>query len=100
MVRLHITKLMCFTPWRSFGLRHIAAKGRATSHNVKIMGVRVLNAVGEGTTANIVSGINFAVSKGAKVINMSLGGNQSDTAFPNAITNAQNNGVLVVVAAG
>jgi len=64
------------------------------------MGVRVLNAVGEGTTANIVSGINFAVSKGAKVINMSLGGNQSDTAFPNAITNAQNNGVLVVVAAG
>lgn len=68
--------------------------------NVKIMAVRVLNAVGEGTTANIVSGINFAVSKGAKVINMSLGGNQSDTAFSNAITNAQNNGVLVIVAAG
>ncbi len=51
--------------------------------NVKIMAVRVLNAVGEGTTANIVSGINFAVSRGAKVINMSLGGNLSDAVFSN-----------------
>ena len=89
---LHSLAVVRATPHR--------AKGRATSHNVKIMGVRVLNAVGEGTTANIVSGVNFAVSKGAKVINMSLGGNQSDIAFSNAITNAQNNGVLVVVAAG
>ncbi len=66
-----------------------------------IMAVRVLDATGKGTTANIVQGINFAVSHGAKVINMSLGGGGSfDSAFSQAITYAQNNDVVVVVAAG
>jgi len=66
-----------------------------------LMAVRVLSAAGSGTTASIIQGINFAVSNGAKVINMSLGGGGPfDAAFSNAITNAQNNDVVVVVAAG
>jgi thermitase len=66
-----------------------------------IMAVRVLNAMGRGTTANIIQGINFAVTNGAKVINMSLGGGGPfDQLFSDAITNAQNNDVIVVVAAG
>lgn len=65
-----------------------------------IMAVRVMDASGSGTTVNIVSGLNFAVSNGAKVVNMSLGNTTFDTAFNNAITNAQNNDVVVVVAAG
>lgn len=66
-----------------------------------IMAVRVLDILGSGTTANIIQGINFAVSHGAKVINMSLGGNGGfDSAFSDAITNAKNNDVVVVVAAG
>lgn len=65
-----------------------------------IMAVRVLDTLGSGTTATIIQGINFAVSHGAKVINMSLGGGGFDLAFSDAITNAQANDVVVVVAAG
>lgn len=68
--------------------------------NAKLMAVRVLDATGYGTTASIIAGISYAVSNGAKVINMSLGGTGGpDQAYSDAITNAQNNNVLVVVAA-
>jgi subtilisin family serine protease len=66
-----------------------------------IMAVRVMDTTGSGTTANIIQGINFAVSHGAKVINMSLGGGGGfDSAFSDAITHAQTNDVVIVVAAG
>jgi thermitase len=66
-----------------------------------IMAVRVLDATGSGTTANIIQGVNFAILNGAKVINMSLGGGINfDQAYSDAITNAQSNDVVVVVAAG
>lgn len=65
-----------------------------------LMAVRVLDAAGSGTTANIIQGINFAVSHGANVINMSLGGGAFDRLFSDAITTAQSNDVVVVVAAG
>jgi len=66
-----------------------------------IMAVRVLDATGSGTTAGIVQGVNFAVSNGAKVINMSLsGGGAFDQIFSNAVTTAQSGDVVVVVAAG
>src|SRR5712692_10206923 len=69
--------------------------------NASIMAVRVLNAMGSGTTANIIQGINFAVTHGAKVINMSLGGGGAfDQIFSDAITTAQNSDVIVVVTAG
>jgi subtilisin family serine protease len=66
-----------------------------------IMAVRVLDATGAGTTVTISQGINFAVSNGAKVINMSVGGvTTADTTLSTALTSAQNNDVVVVVAAG
>ncbi len=66
-----------------------------------IMAVRTMDAMGQGTTANIMQGIDFAVAHGAKVINMSLGGTGAfDTAFSNSITAAQTADVVVVVAAG
>lgn len=67
----------------------------------RIMAVRVLDATGRGTTATIVQGINFAISHGAKVINMSLGGvGGFDQAFSNAVSDAQASDVVVVSAAG
>ena len=65
-----------------------------------IMAVRVLDATGLGSTADIIKGIGFAVAHGAKVINMSLGGTVYDPLFNDAITAAQAADVVVVVAAG
>lgn len=66
-----------------------------------IMAVRVLNSTGEGTTADIIQGVEFAVANGAKVINMSLGGGGVlDPLFSDAITAAQGSDVVVVAAAG
>jgi len=69
--------------------------------NASIMAVRVMDSTGHGTTANIIQGVKFAVTNGAKVINMSLGGGMAfDQAFSDAITNALTNDAVVVVAAG
>ena len=66
-----------------------------------IMAVRVLDAAGNVTTATALQGISFAVTNGARVINMSfVGGGSFDQLFSDAITNAQNSDVVVVVAAG
>lgn len=51
-------------------------------------------------SADIVKSINYAVSQGADVINMSLGGPSKDVPVQNAITNAADHGVVVVAAAG
>jgi thermitase len=67
----------------------------------RIMAVRVLDATGVGTTATTLQGIGFAVTHGARVINMSLTGSGGfDPALSDAITQAQNADVVVIVAAG
>lgn len=67
----------------------------------RIMAVRVLDDTGAGTTATTMQGIGFAVTQGARVINMSLAGSGGfDAALSDAITQAQNGDVVVIVAAG
>ena len=68
--------------------------------NAKIMGVRVLDSLGNGTTATVVAGINFAVAQGAKILNMSLGVPTFDQSLSDAVQAASNAGVIVVSAAG
>ncbi len=65
-----------------------------------IMAVRVVDAAGVGTSATITQGIDFAVTNGAKIINMSLAGAVSDPLLSNSISTAQAAGVVVVAAAG
>ncbi len=66
----------------------------------KLMALRVLGTTGSGTSAGIIAGIYFAVDNGAKVINMSLGGETYDAAYSAAIDYAENHGVLIVASAG
>jgi subtilisin family serine protease len=78
-----------------------AKGGVGVCWQANIMAVRVLDASGSGSTSSIISGINYAVTNSAKIINMSLGGtNPFDQAYSDAITAAQTGNVLVVVAAG
>ncbi|MBI3395270.1 MAG: S8 family serine peptidase, partial [Spirochaetia bacterium] len=79
--------------------------GTGVCWKARILAVRVLNAAGSGTTADIVEGVNFAAATGAgngnaKVINMSLGGPTYDATFSTALDTAATNDVVVVVAAG
>ncbi|TGJ82678.1 hypothetical protein E0Z10_g6089 [Xylaria hypoxylon] len=74
--------------------------------NVKLIGVKVLDADGGGTNADVLDGLNFVESdvgtknlKGKAVMNMSLGGGQS-RAINNAIAALAAAGVVPVVAAG
>lgn len=66
---------------------------------VKILPVRVLDYDGYGTDLSVATGIRYSVSKGAKVINLSLGGGHS-CIIDSAINEAVASGTIVCVAAG
>jgi uncharacterized repeat protein (TIGR02543 family) len=51
-------------------------------------------------TLDVIEGINFALSNGADVINLSLGSYDDDYAFESAINNAVASGVPVICSAG
>ncbi len=65
-----------------------------------IMPLRVLDETGNGTVTAIARGIQYAVSNGADVINLSLGGRSPTLMLRNAIRDAVNQGVVVAIAAG
>lgn len=67
---------------------------------VQLMAIKALDETGSGSTSDIATGITWAASHGAKVINLSIGGSQLDPAMGTAIDTARSFGALVVVAAG
>ena len=68
--------------------------------NVGIMPIRVLGTTGEGTIADVASGIIWAVDNGADVINLSLGSSAFSPELQDAVRHAYNNDVVVVAASG
>jgi subtilisin family serine protease len=84
---------------------HVAGTVAGSSYGVakkaKVVGVRVLNNSGSGTTAQVVAGIDWVARNAVKpaVANMSLGGG-ADSALDTAVRNAIASGVTFVVAAG
>ncbi|WP_042145218.1 S8 family peptidase [Paucisalibacillus sp. EB02] len=68
--------------------------------NTKVLAVRVLDAQGSGSLADIADGIIYAADAGAEVINLSLGCNCDTQTLENAVNYAWNRGAVVVAAAG
>ena len=65
-----------------------------------VMPVKSLGATGSGTYADIARGIVYAVDHGARVINLSLGGQVSSSTLSDAVAYAIERGVVLVAAAG
>ncbi|WP_435335007.1 S8 family serine peptidase [Haloarchaeobius sp. TZWWS8] len=69
--------------------------------NASIMDIRVLDSGGYGYRSDIIAGMEYAVDNDADVISMSLGGpTSSDDPYIDAVQNATDAGVPVVVSAG
>jgi subtilisin family serine protease len=68
---------------------------------VDLVGVRVLDCAGSGTTEQVVAGIDWVTDNAIKpaVANMSLGGG-ADTALDNAVNRSIGSGVTYAIAAG
>ena len=66
----------------------------------KLMALRFIDARGFGNTSGAIEAINYAVANGAKILNNSWGGGGYSESLETAITEARDNGVLFVAAAG
>ncbi len=66
----------------------------------KILPIDFMNDMGNGSISNAILGIEYAVSRGAKVINASWGGTPCSKALNDTIQGLANSGVIFVVAAG
>jgi serine protease len=70
------------------------------AYKATLMPLKVLNASGMGTSADIADAIRWAADHGANVINMSLGGGGRSEVMAKAIEYAHKKGVTIVAAAG
>jgi thermitase len=68
--------------------------------NVAILPVKTMNASGSGSYSAIANGITYSADRGAKIINLSLGGISSSSTLANAVSYAWNKGSLLVAASG
>ncbi len=68
--------------------------------HARIMSLKILDMDGNGTSADAVPAIYYAVAHGADVISMSWGGSDESRAVKDAIAYARRQGVVVVAAAG
>ncbi len=88
---------------------HVAGTAAAATNNgagvagtcpeCRVMPVRVISATGSGFVSDIAEGIVYAADRGAKVINLSLGGAASST-LKSAVDYAWGKGAFLACAAG
>ena len=71
-----------------------------TAPTAKIMPLKILNRTGVGKIRDEINAINYAVANGARVINVSLGGQQLNNEELSVIRAAEAKGAIVISAAG
>ncbi|MBK6639682.1 MAG: S8 family serine peptidase [Rhodocyclaceae bacterium] len=74
--------------------------GAGIAPDAGILSVRVLDAEGSGFDSWIASGIVYAVDRGAKIVNLSLGGDELGTVMRDAVQYGTQRGVIFTCAAG
>lgn len=89
---------------------HVAGIAGACTNNLtgiagaaphaRLMPVKVLNSSGSGSYSDVANGIIYAADQGAKIINLSLGGEYSSSTVADAVQYAQDRGSLVIASAG
>lgn len=79
----------------------VGGRTYGVAKSVQLIGVRVLNCQGRGTTTQVVAGIDWVTANAVKpaVANMSLGGG-ADTALDTAVRQSVASGVSYSIAAG
>ena len=65
-----------------------------------ILPVKVLDAEGSGSDVDVAAGIVWAADHGARIVNLSLGGDEASPVLADAVVYARRKDVLVVAAAG
>ncbi len=82
----------------------VPAEGRryGVAPGVRLLAGKVLSDQGTGTDADILAGMSWAISEGARVISMSLGADQREvsSAYETVGRRALDAGTLIVAAAG
>ena len=96
-------------PWDDVGHgTHVAGTAGGDANGTGILGsnpearlVVIRNGGKTGvSTSNSIRSVNYAISTGARVINMSWGGPTYSSALYNSLREAQNRGIIMVAAAG
>jgi len=70
------------------------------SWGARVMLVKVLDASGDGYYSDVAAGIRYAADNGARVINLSFGGDERSQLLQDAVDYAYQRGALLVGAAG
>jgi len=70
------------------------------SWGARLMALKVLDAGGSGTYADVASAVTYAANHGAKIINLSLGGDYDSQTLHDAVIYAHNAGCVLAAATG
>lgn len=89
----HVSGIIAAVANNSIGVIGVAPGAR-------LLPIRILDSRGSGDSRDVARGVRIAVDAGARVINLSLGGESESKALTDAIQYAVDRGVLVVAAAG
>lgn len=89
----HVSGIIIALANNSIGVTGVAPGAR-------VLPIRILDSRGSGDSRDVASGVRMAVDAGAKVINLSLGGEFESKALTDAIQYAVDRDVLVISAAG
>jgi subtilisin family serine protease len=84
----------------------IAAEGNnalgvvGVAHGARLLPIKVADALGVASVADVAAGIDLAIQRGARIINLSMGTPVGAQALEDAVNRALQAGIVVVAAAG